>query len=236
MNFDTDLFIENTNLLGITLSPQQLDEFDTFAKMLIETNKVMNLTAITDPQGIAVKHFADSLTIMNAVKFENRDKVLDIGTGAGIPGIPLLIMNNEINLTLNDSTAKKLRFVQSVIEELKLKAEIIHARAEELGRDNKYRETYDYAVSRAVAPLNVLCEYSLPLIKIGGKFIALKGSKTEEEISGAEKTITLLGGKLSEVIPIDLTDGISRNIVFIEKVNATPEKYPRPTAQIIKNK
>lgn len=236
MNFDRDLFIENTNLLGITLSPQQLDEFDTFAKTLIETNKVMNLTAITDPQGIAVKHFADSLTIMNAVKFKNGDKVIDIGTGAGIPGIPLLIMNNEINITLNDSTAKKLSFVQSVIDELKLNAEIIHARAEELGRDNKYRETYDYAVSRAVAPLNVLCEYSLPLVKIGGKFIALKGSKTDEETTGAEKSITLLGGKLSDIKPIDLTDGVSRNIVIIEKVSTTPEKYPRPTAQIIKNK
>ena len=161
-------------VLGLPLNALQLEMFDRYAELLVETNKQFNLTAIKEPEDIVTKHFVDSLTVFAAADICDSSKVIDIGTGAGFPGIPMLIYKNNLNLTMVDSTGKKLDFVCKTVSALGLNAEVVHARAEELGRGEK-RENYDFAVSRAVAPLNVLCEYCLPFVKTGGLFIAMKG-------------------------------------------------------------
>lgn len=180
--------------IGVDLDAQALERFELFASMLVEKNKVLNLTAITDPEGIAVKHFADSLTALRMIDLQPGTKVIDVGTGGGFPGIPLLIARPEIKLTMLDSTGKKLTFVSQSVEELGLSANIVHARAEEAGQ-GELRESFDFAVSRAVAAMNVLCEYCLPFVKVGGTFCAMKGAKGAEELDCAGKAIATLGGK-----------------------------------------
>ena len=234
MNFNADLFIRNAKKLGLGPTNEQIEKFDTLARMLTEKNKVLNLTAITDPDGIAVKHFADSLSILAAADLAPGSKVIDIGTGAGFPGIPLLIMNPQLNLTLLDSTNKKLTYVNEVIAALGLNARTVHGRAEDIANKHSEREQFDYALSRAVASLNTLCEYCLPFVKKGGRFIAMKSEKAEAEISEAANAIRILGGNLDEVRDIELTDGAVRKLVIISKAASTPSKYPRPSAQIAK--
>lgn len=230
MTFNKELFLENLNNIGVSVSDDKTEALDKFAQMLIEKNKVMNLTRILDEDGIAVKHFADSLSILK-VDIPDNSKVMDLGCGAGFPGVPLLIAKPDINLTLLDSTAKKLGFVAESIEALGLKAEVLHARAEEAGQDEGYREQYDFVLSRAVASLNVLCEYCLPFVKTGGKFVAMKSALAEEEIKQAYTSIKTLGGKITEKIDFNLTDG-ERTLIVIEKVNSTPAKYPRQSGKI----
>ncbi len=234
MTFNKDLFLENMNSLRIEISNDKIELLDKFAEKLIETNKVMNLTAILDEDGIAVKHFADSLSVLK-VNIKENAKVMDLGCGAGFPGIPLLIARNDIDLTFVDSTAKKLGFVKDTVEFLNLNADVVHARAEEIGHNPEHRENYDLVVSRAVAALNVLCEYCLPFVKVGGKFAAMKGSLADEEIKQAGNALRILGGKITEKIDIELTDG-KRSIIIIEKIAETNQKYPRPFAQIAKKK
>lgn len=234
MTFNKDLFLENMKALNIEISDGKIELLDKFAEKLIETNKVMNLTAILDEDGIAVKHFADSLSVLKADIKENA-KVMDLGCGAGFPGIPLLIARNDIDLTFVDSTAKKLGFVKDAVEYLNLSAEVVHSRAEELGHNPEYREKYDFVVSRAVAALNVLCEYCLPFVKIGGKFIAMKGTLADEEIKQSGNALRILGGKITDKIDFELSDG-KRSIIIIEKIAETNSKYPRPSAQIAKKK
>lgn len=229
-----ELLSRNAEALGVTLGEEALEKFDMLASLLTEQNKVMNLTAITDPDEIVVKHFADSLSLFSAMEVPERAKILDLGTGAGFPGLPLLIARPDIELTMLDGTAKKLNYISSALESLSLTAETLHARAEEAGKNPKYRENYDIVCSRAVAALNVLCEYCLPFVRVGGHFVAMKGAKAQEEIRLAENAIKLLGGKITAQKQFSLSDGGERNLIVIKKISHVPPKYPRVSAQIAK--
>ncbi|MBR0113127.1 MAG: 16S rRNA (guanine(527)-N(7))-methyltransferase RsmG [Clostridia bacterium] len=234
MNFDLSLFEENTAKMNITMSPDRIDLLDSFAALLTERNKTVNLTAVTDARGIAVKHFADSLSPMSVCDFSGSPKVLDLGTGAGFPGMPLLIANPDIKITFMDSIGKKLDFIESALNTLSLEGEILNCRAEDAGRDETYRERFDIAVSRAVAPLNALCEYALPFVKNGGVFIAMKGAQAADELESAQNAIKALGGEVILQKGITLTDG-ERNLIVIKKVSPTPREYPRTPAKIKKS-
>ena len=204
----------------------ELKQFYNYMNLLIEWNNKINLTAITEPKEIILKHFVDCATIN---KFIDENKVLDIGTGAGFPGIPLKIINEDLEITLADSLNKRIKFLDIVIETLELnKIETIHARAEELAKNKKYRQSYDIVVSRAVAALNVLLEYTTPFIKVGGKVICMKGNNVEEEIKESKNAIKILGTKMLPVEKVVLPDTeITRNIITVEKIKNTPAKYPR---------
>ncbi|MBO5410541.1 MAG: 16S rRNA (guanine(527)-N(7))-methyltransferase RsmG [Clostridia bacterium] len=234
MLINKDLLVSNAKELGVELSDEAVGRFDMLAQLLIEQNKVMNLTAITEPDEVVIKHFIDSISLFSAVNPEKGAKILDLGTGAGFPGIPLLITRPDINLTMVDSTAKKLAYVASAVEKLGLEAETLHARAEEAGKNPNYREQYNIVCSRAVAALNVLCEYCLPFVKVGGVFVAMKSAKAEEEIALAKNAIKTLGGEIIEKKTFTLSDGGERNLIIIKKISQTPPKYPRVSAQIAK--
>ena len=229
-----ELLKSDAEKLGLSIDDGKIMQFQKLAELLVEQNKTMNLTAITDPDGIAVKHFADSISVLTATEFAENARVLDVGTGAGFPGIPLLIMRPDLDLTMLDSTAKKLKYVANTVEELGLSANVLHTRAEEAGQSKEYRETFDIVCSRAVAALNVLCEYCLPFVKVGGYFFAMKAAKAQEEIDGAKAAIKLLGGKIVEEKSFRLSDGGERNIIIIKKISHVPPKYPRVSAQIAK--
>ena len=221
------ILVEKAKLIGIEITENQAEKFYTYMCLLLEWNEKINLTAITDPIEVIIKHFIDSITISKEI--EKCKKVLDIGTGAGFPGIPLKIIRPDISVTLLDSLNKRVTFLNVVIEALELgNIEAVHGRTEELGKNKKYREQYDYATSRAVANLAVLSEYMLPMVKIGGKCICMKGANVEEEILEAKKAIQILGGKIEKVDEFLLADtDMKRNIIVIKKENSTPGKYPR---------
>ena len=218
---------------GVKLDDTALERFDKFAELLVEKNKVMNLTAITEPDEIIVKHFADSLTALSMIDIPKGANIIDVGTGGGFPGIPLLIARPDIQLTMLDSTKKKLAFVQEAVDELGLKATVLHKRAEEAGQ-SELRESFDFCVSRAVAALNVLSEYCIPFVKVNGTFLAMKGSKGNEELDGAKKAIPALGGKVINKKSMILPDGGERILIEIKKISHTATKYPRVSAQISK--
>jgi len=232
--FNTRLLVSDAEKLGISINDEQLRRFDLLSELLVEQNKTMNLTAITDPDGIAVKHFADSISVLSAAEIPQGARILDVGTGAGFPGIPLLIMRPDIDLTMIDSTAKKLKYVENTVNELGLIATTLHTRAEEAGQSKEYREKFDFVCSRAVAALNVLCEYCLPFVRQNGLFIAMKGAKAQEEIDAAKGAIKTLGGKIVAEKSFSLSDGGARTLVVIKKISQVPPKYPRPSAQIAK--
>lgn len=234
MLYNPSLLLEDAAKLGISVTDEMLSRFEKLAFLLVEQNKTMNLTAITDPDGIAVKHFADSISALSAADFPQGAKVLDVGTGAGFPSIPLLIARPDLDMTMIDSTAKKLKYVSSAVESLGLTAEVLHTRAEEAGQNKEYREKFDIVCSRAVAALNVLCEYCLPFVKVGGVFLAMKGAKAQEEIADAKAAIKTLGGKIIDEKSFTLSDGGERTIVVIKKISQVPPKYPRVSAQIAK--
>jgi len=214
---------------GMPLSDEQVRMFFHYQEVLLEWNQKMNLTAITDPQEIAVKHFIDSLSCLDSDVFPVGCSVVDVGTGAGFPGLPLKIYRPDIYLCLIDSLQKRTNFLQTVVKDLGMKnVEIHHLRAEEAGRQKIRRARFDVAVSRAVARLSVLCELCLPLVRVGGYFVAMKGAKFREEISEAEGAVKLLGGRIRRVKEVCLP-GLEdvRAVIFIEKQKATPEKYPR---------
>ena len=227
-----ELLENETTKLGISLGDYMADRFDAYAERLIRWNNHVNLTAITEPDDIVIKHFIDCLNICRFVKFNEGDKVIDVGTGAGFPGLPLLIANPDIDITFVDSIGKKLAFIKDVMRNNGLVGEIVKARAEELGRDSDFREEYDYATARAVAPLNVLCEYCLPLVKIGGRFIAMKGASTRQETQEADNAIKTLGGEVERIAEFELSNGDKRGIVIIKKISHTPTKYPRKSKKI----
>ncbi len=231
---NSNLLISDAEKLGVSLTDEQVKLFEKLSDLLVEQNKTMNLTAITDPDGIAVKHFADSISALSAAEFAPNAKVLDVGTGAGFPSIPLLIARPDLKMTMIDSTAKKLKYVASTVETLGLNAEVLHTRAEEAGQSKEYREKFDIVCSRAVAALNVLCEYCLPFVKVGGVFLAMKGAKAQEEIADAKNAIKTLGGKITGEKSFTLSDGGERTIVVIKKISQVPPKYPRVSAQIAK--
>ena len=234
MIYNSSLLLSDAEKLGLSVSSQQLDRFEKLAELLVEQNKTLNLTAITDPDGIAVKHFADSISVLSAVEFKSGAKVLDVGTGAGFPGIPLLIMKPDIDLTMLDSTAKKLKYVANTVDSLGLNAKVLHSRAEEAAQKPEYRESFDIVCSRAVAALNILCEYCLPFVKKDGIFAAMKGAKAQEEIEAANNAIKTLGGEIIDKKSFTLSDGAERTIIIIKKVSHNLPKYPRPSAQIAK--
>lgn len=213
---------------GYPLTDQQLDQFGIYADLLLETNKSLNLTAITDPDEVAVKHMVDSLLVYNKERFHNHT-IVDVGTGAGFPGLPLKIYDSGMRVTLIDSLQKRLHFLEQVVKSLGLgQVRCTHARAEDAGKDPALREKFDVAVARAVAALPVLAEYCLPLVRVGGVFYAMKGSRYQEEVDAAHHAVEVLGGKITEVRPVQLP-GLTdhRAIITIEKVRPTPRQYPR---------
>ena len=218
---------ESLKELNIELSEKQLNQFYNYMNILIEWNKVMNLTNITEPEEIIQKHFVDSLTILKSIK-EN-DSIIDVGTGAGFPGIPIKIVFPETRITLLDSLNKRIKFLEEVINKLELKnIETIHGRAEEVAHNKKYREKYDIAIARAVDPLNVLSEYLLPFVKIGGYAICMKGVKGKEEAEEGKNAIKILGGEITSSREFNLPNTeMARTIIQIEKIKNTEKKYPR---------
>ena len=213
---------------GLEFTEKQLEQFSMYFDLLIETNKVMNLTAITEPEEVAVKHIIDSLLAFDEKIFPGK-LLADVGTGAGFPGIPLKIYCPELKVVLLDSLTKRLKFLEAVIEQLGLQdISCVHLRAEDAGQNKDHREKYDLVTARAVARLSVLSEYCLPLVKVGGYFIAMKGSKFKEEISEGLTAVGILGGEIisaEEVKLPGLDDG--RSIIRIRKIKKTPVKYPR---------
>lgn len=227
MNYNTTKFINDLKAIGIELSDEQLEQFLTYYEMLIEKNKVMNLTAITDFDEVLEKHFEDSLSLIQAVDLEKSQTVMDLGTGAGFPGIPLKIAFPNLQITLADSLNKRILFLDDVIRELGLTGiDTVHGRAEDLAKNSDFREKFDLCVSRAVANLSTLSEYCLPFVKIGGKFISYKAGECDEEVAASKSSIFLLGGKISDIKKFELGES-GRAFVIIDKVSGTPKKYPR---------
>ena len=222
---------EELGELEIALTDQQLEQFYRYYELLVEWNKVMNLTAITEMEDVVTKHFVDSLSLVKAVKdLETAEyRILDLGTGAGFPGIPLKIAFPNLQITLLDSLNKRIKFLNEVISQLGLrKIEAIHGRAEDYGCDKEYRETYDFCVSRAVANLATLSEYCMPYVKIGRVFVPYKSGKLEEELVQAKAAVKLLGGKVEDVIAFTLPKAdADRTFVVIRKMEGTSRKYPR---------
>ena len=234
-DYNTNSFIDELSKLDIKLSSLQLQQFLTYYDLLVEKNKVMNLTAITDFQEVLEKHFLDSISLVRVMDLDQPLTVMDMGTGAGFPGIPLKIVFPELKVTLSDSLNKRVVFLQEVIETLSLKGiHAVHGRAEDLARKPEYREAFDLCVSRAVANLSTLSEYCLPFVKIGGKFVSYKSGSCDEEIELAKKAVFLLGGKVSKVDKFELRSS-GRSFVVIDKKGGSPKKYPRKAGTPSKN-
>lgn len=226
MGFNEKL-LEKLNKIQLNVNDEVLNKFWVYMTNLLEWNEKINLTAITDEDDIILKHFIDSLTILEYIP--EKSNVIDVGTGAGFPGIPLKIVREDINMTLMDSLNKRITFLNEIINKLGLKKiNAIHSRAEELAKMPEHREKYDIAVSRAVANLSTLSEYMIPFVKVGGKCICMKGSNIEEELKTAKNAIKELGGEIEKVINFKLPDSDNeRNIIIIKKVRNTKSKYPR---------
>lgn len=214
---------------GIKLTEECAEKFEQFRETLIETNKYLNLTSITEDEEVNYKHFLDSLLPMKKIEFIENAKVIDIGTGGGFPGLPMKFYRDDLDITLLDSLNKRIKFLKDTIYKMELsKIDAIHGRAEELGRQKQYREVYDYAISRAVSRLNTLVEYSLPFVKVGGYFISMKGPSGKEEAEEAKNAIKLLGGEIADIIEYQLDyEDSDRTLVVIKKISPTPKKYPR---------
>ena len=223
----SNLMIDYGKEIDIVFTEEQLEQFYKYMNLLIEWNEKINLTAIIEPKEIILKHFIDSLTILKYVN--DNEKMLDVGTGAGFPGIPIKIMNENIEITLLDSLNKRINFLNEVINKLKLKnISAIHSRVEDYGKNNKYREKYDIVTSRAVANLATLSEYMLPMLKIKGKSICMKGSDIKEEVKNSKRAIDILGGEIVNIEELVLPKSDNRrNLIIIEKKKNTPLKYPR---------
>lgn len=236
MAYDLTILEEGCRELGITLDESQKKQFTDFYEYLVEKNKVMNLTGITEFQEVLVKHFLDSLACVKAVDMSRIKRIMDIGTGAGFPGVPLKIAFPHLEACLLDSLKKRVNFLEETFQMLKLEnITAIHGRAEEYAKNKQYRETYDLCVSRAVSNLATLSEYCLPYVKTGGYFISYKSGTVQEEVEQAQKAVKILGGKIQDVVYFQLPDSeIQRSLVVIEKIKATPGRYPRKAGTPLK--
>lgn len=229
-----EMLREGAAAYGVELDEKELERFDRYAEILTEWNSFMNLTAIKEPDEIVQKHFVDSLSLLSAIEIPNGASIIDIGTGAGFPGVPLLIARNDLKVTLLDSTNKRLEFIKAVLEGTGLSANVVHMRAEDAGKNKDYREKYDFATARAVSNLRDLSEYCIPFVKKGGYFVPMKSAKTDEEIQGAQKAIKTFGGKIEEIKSFELDGAGQRTILLIKKISQTPTNYPRPSAKMAK--
>lgn len=233
MNYDLTSFEKGLEQLSITLSGEQKQQFLTYYEYLVEKNKVMNLTAITEYEEVITKHFLDSLAVVKTSCFKSEKlagkRLIDIGTGAGFPGIPLKIAFPELEILLLDSLNKRINFLNEVTEMLGLtKINTVHGRAEDYAKQKGYRESFDFCVSRAVANLSTLSEYCIPFVKQGGCFISYKSGSVDQELIQAEKAVKILGGQREEVVRFSLADtDMDRSFVVIRKAKPTPKKYPR---------
>lgn len=236
-DYDLEQFRKDLDSLSVSLTDEQIEQFIIYYEMLVEKNKVMNLTAITEFDEVLKKHFVDSLSLVKAYDMTQDISVIDIGTGAGFPGIPLKIAFPNMKITLLDSLNKRIGFLQEVIDTLGLEEiEALHGRAEDYAKPGKLREQFDLCVSRAVANLSTLSEYCLPYVKVGGKFISYKSEKISEEMKEAEHAISVLGGKVENQVAFTLPDSdIYRNLFIITKCNETPRQYPRKAGTASKN-
>ena len=218
------IFLENSDKMQIEV--KNIEKFYKYMQLLLEWNEKINLTTIVEPEQIIVKHFLDSLTIKKYI--EDEKNIIDVGTGAGFPGMPLAIEKNN-NITLLDSLNKRINFLNDVKEKIGLENVVtVHSRAEDAAKDKKYRECFDYAVSRAVAPMNVLLEYLLPFVKVGGKVICMKGPNVKEEMDNSEKVAKILGGKIEKVEELEIPEiDMKRTVVIVKKIEKTSSKYPR---------
>ena len=235
-----NVLTEKVKELSIVLNDKQIQQFEQYYNILVEWNKVMNLTAITEYEEVVEKHFLDSLTIVNAIQMEKIETLIDVGTGAGFPGIPLKIAFPHLKVMLLDSLNKRIKFLNEVIDLLELNdIKAIHGRAEDYAKQIEYREQYDICVSRAVANLATLSEYCLPYVKVDGLFVPYKSGESDEDLKSSEKAVSILGGKVEEVVKFQLpgTD-IGRSFVKIHKIKETKKKYPRkagmPTKEPLK--
>lgn len=236
---DTRFLMDAAGEVGVSLTPEQADRFSLYASLLVEWNEKINLTAITDPRGIAVRHFADSLTLSPYLP-AGAFSLIDIGTGAGFPGVPLAILRPDMELTLLDSLNKRLVFLKELCAALEIPVTLVHARAEQGGRLPALRERFDVATARAVAALPTLCEYCLPYVKVGGRFLAMKGPDVEAELAAAAPALRQLGGELRETAAVTLppespdAPPAGRCLLWVEKTRQTPAAFPRPFAKIAK--
>lgn len=236
MAYDLTILDQGCQEMGISLNEEQRQQFIVFYEYLVEKNKVMNLTGITEFHEVLVKHFLDSLACVKAVDMKNVKRVMDIGTGAGFPGVPLKIAFPHLEACLLDSLKKRVNFLEETFALLKLTdITAIHGRAEEFAKNKAYRESFDLCVSRAVSNLATLSEYCLPYVKLGGSFISYKSGTVQEEVEQAEKAVKILGGKIRDVVYFQLPDSeIQRSLVVIEKIKAAPGKYPRKAGTPLK--
>lgn len=234
MFISKELLENSAAMFHVKLTDEQILKFDTYAKDLVEYNKKVNLTAITEPDDIVEKHFADSLALIKYAPDGLKGKLADVGTGAGFPGMPLLITCPDLKVTFFDAVNKKLDFIRFVLNDIGLDADVIHARAEDAGRAPEYREKFDFVTARAVAQLRVLSEYCVPLVKVGGYFISMKGSISEEEKTTGFAALEKLGAKVSDDIFYNIHNGDERNIIISKKISQISSKYPRNMSQISK--
>lgn len=237
MNYSLEKFQKGLHNLNITLTEKQFQQFITFYELLVEKNKVMNLTGITEWEEVVQKHFLDSLALIRVHDMNQEESLIDVGTGAGFPGIPLKIAFPNLKITLMDSLNKRIKFLQEVIDACELEnIEAVHSRAEDLARKPEYREQFDLCVSRAVANLSSLSEYCIPFVKVGGQFIPYKSGTVEEETANAANAIKILGGKMNQTDKFMLPDSdIARTLVVIDKVKPCGKKYPRKAGMATSN-
>ena len=228
---DLDYCRNEFNSVGFELSREIYEKLDIYADFLVEYNEKVNLTAITDPSEILKKHFIDSIALSKYVAISDNSSIIDVGTGAGFPSVPLKLFRPDIKLTLLDSLNKRVEFLRQLCEKLGIEAEFIHGRAEDFSKLSEYREKYDFSCARAVANLSLLSEFCIPFVKVGGSFISMKGPT--EDISEGENAVKLLGGEISDIAAYDLF-GEQRRIIIVKKISQTPPKYPRNSSQIKK--
>jgi 16S rRNA (guanine527-N7)-methyltransferase len=234
MLIPTELLKRGCADLEIELDSTAIERFDAYAALLTEWNGKFNLTAITEPSEIVVKHFVDSLTFFSAAAPAEGASLIDIGSGAGFPGIPIKILRGDMNVTLLDSTKKRTLFLQETAKQLGLEIFAVHGRAEDLAQQADFREAFDFAAARAVAPMPLLAEYCLGFVRIGGEFIAMKGPSAEDDLGAAKRAISLMGGEIGKIDKKSLSDGSSRTLISIKKISQTPTDYPRCSAKIAK--